>query len=82
LRYSKLNKPNDYSYHIYKNNGVAYLVIADAEYPAKVAFMILNEMAREFMKEFNNVFIDTVNCKNMHNHRGLGNWIQKTRPLH
>ena len=41
-------------------NGIGSLVVTAEDYPGKVAFLIINEMFREFYKEFNQMYLDSV----------------------
>ena len=50
-------------------NGIASLVVADDEYPGKVAFVIINEMFREFYKEYDQMFLETVTSNTKKNEK-------------
>lgn len=45
-------------------NNLAAVVIADDQYPEKVAFMVIIQMFQEFYKIQNAMFIDTITSNN------------------
>jgi synaptobrevin family protein YKT6 len=46
-------------------NNLASVVIADDQYPEKVAFMVIMQMFQEFYKIQNAMFIDTITSTNL-----------------
>ena len=48
------------SYVCVDSNGLASLVITDDDYPGKVAFIIINEMFKEFYSQFPDFKLETI----------------------
>lgn len=48
------------SYVCVDSNGLASLVITDDDYPGKVAFIIINEMFKEFYGQFPDFKLETI----------------------
>ncbi|CAD8116881.1 unnamed protein product [Paramecium sonneborni] len=48
------------SYICIDKNNLAALVIADDQYPEKVAFMVIQNMYQEYYRQYNSMFLDTI----------------------